>query len=76
MSGEQNELYRMLGQIQSDIRHVLSGQEKNHQQVAALEERLDKVERFNTRVITYGTIAGTLLMAVFSAATNWLFRMI
>ena len=70
-------LYRLLGELSADVKHILSALERNQKETEKLrkefreetdeiQDRLSKVERFNVRVLTYASIALPLLTLALS----------
>lgn len=64
------------------MKHVLRSLESNKSETtklrnemrnehSALSERLTKVERFNTKVLTYATVAVTVGVPVMAAIIKW-----
>lgn len=69
-NSQPSELAFMLGRIQGDVKHILEAMQRNQQQFHAIDdkftridERLDKVEKFNVKVITTVGILGPIFMA-------------
>ena len=76
---DQRAVFKLLGELSADVKHILTAlvrsereteqlREEVRNETASIKERLDKVERFNTRVITYASIAVPIAMAVVSWA--------
>ncbi len=68
-------LYRLLGELNADMKHVLRALETNRTATAqlqnemrtkhdTLQERLIKVEKFNVRVLAYASAAIPVLLAI------------
>lgn len=65
---DQSGLYRLLGELSADMKHVLRSLEANRNDTAKLrdemreeneelKERLTKVEKFNVKVLAYASVA-------------------
>jgi uncharacterized protein YoxC len=72
---QQNRLYEVLGELRADMKHLLTAtarqgqavedlRSKMEQDTKQLNERLSKVEKFNTRVVAYATLLIPVLMIV------------
>ncbi|WFG40892.1 hypothetical protein ParaMal1_00008 [Paracoccus phage ParMal1] len=72
---DQSGLYRLLGELSADMKHVLRSLEANRNDTAKLrdemreeneelKERLTKVEKFNVKVLAYASVAIPILLAV------------
>lgn len=72
---DQSGLYRLLGELSADMKHVLRSLEANRSDTAKLrdemreeneelKERLTKVEKFNVKVLAYASVAIPILLAV------------
>jgi hypothetical protein len=72
---DQRAVFTLLGELRSDVKHILDGLNRSHQDIAEVKEevkerhreldiRLTKVERFNTRVLTIFALAAPVLIAV------------
>lgn len=70
-----NEVFRLLGVLSADVKHILAGLERSRQDVDELRkdvdkstqqlgDRLTKVEKFNTRVLAYASLVVPVLIAV------------
>lgn len=66
-----SELAFMLGRIQGDVKHILEAMTRNQEQFKAVEdklqradERMDKLEKFQVKMMTIVGIVGPVLMAV------------
>lgn len=66
-----HDLAFMLGGIQSDVKHVLAALTRNQEQFDRIDkefdhigDRLNKVEKFNVKVLTMASIIGPVLMVV------------
>lgn len=79
---DQTGLYRLLGELSADMKHVLRALESNksattklrdemRMETGALHERLSRVERFNTKVLTYATVAVTVGVPVSVSVIKW-----
>lgn len=75
----QSELAFMLGRIQGDVKHILEALTRNQQQFnkvdgrfSEMESRLDKIEKFNVRVLTVASIAGPLLMVALNVGLKFI----
>ena len=71
-------LYRLLGELSADVKHILSALERNQRETEKLREefreetdevkdRLNKVEKFNVRVLTYASIS----LPILTFALSW-----
>lgn len=71
-------LYRLLGELSADVKHILSALERNQRETEKLREefreetdevkdRLTKVEKFNVRVLTYASIS----LPILTFALSW-----
>ena len=49
-------LYKLLGELQSDTKHILSEVQQGHEKHDKLEERITKLEIFKVRVTVYFAI--------------------
>lgn len=74
-----SELAFMLGRIQGDVKHILEALMRNQEQFTRVddrfshfEDRLDKVERFNVKVLTAASIAGPVLMVLLNVALKFI----
>lgn len=72
----------MVGEIRSDVKHILTALASNKQELdnvradlseenKRLEERLDKVERFNVKVVTYASLAVPILSVLVQIAVRY-----
>lgn len=72
---DQSGLYKMLGELSADMKHVLRSLEANRSDTAKLrdemreeneelKDRLTRVEKFNVRVLAYASVAIPVLLAV------------
>lgn len=69
-----------LGIMHADIKHILAGQERTREDFVGvdkkfvhIEERLDKVERFNVKVLAIvGVVAPLLMVALNMAVTHYM----
>jgi len=79
---DQTGLYRLLGELSADMKHVLRALESNKSATtklrdemrtenSALHERLSRVEKFNTKVLTYATMAVTIGVPVVVSVIKW-----
>ncbi|WFG40845.1 hypothetical protein ParaKuw1_00012 [Paracoccus phage ParKuw1] len=68
LTNDQAAVFALLGELRADVKHILAGLESNRRETARLRDemqdeteklnqRLTKVERFNTKVIAYASIA-------------------
>lgn len=75
LTSDQASVFALLGELRADVKHILAGLESNkramkelredmEQDTRQLNERLTKVERFNTRVISYASVLLPVLMIV------------
>ncbi|ANS06239.1 hypothetical protein HOR19_gp46 [Phage MedPE-SWcel-C56] len=69
----------MLGRIQGDVKHILEALTRNQRQfetvnsrLTDMDDRLDKVEKFNVKVITIASIVVPLLMVALNAGLAFL----
>lgn len=80
-------LYRLLGELSADVKHILSALERNQRETDKLREefreetdevkdRLTKVEKFNVRVLTYASISLPILTFALSWGKEFLIRAI
>ena len=65
-----SELAFMLGRIQGDVKHILEALTANNKrfdqleaQLRAQDERMDKLEKFQVKMMTIVAIVGPILMA-------------
>lgn len=76
-------IYRLLGELSADMKHVLRALEQNkkiasemreeiNEDIGKLKERLDKVEKFNIRVLAYASVAAPVLLFGFQFAATYL----
>lgn len=74
---QQNRIYEVLGELRADMKHLLTATNKQgraveelrddmHAENVKLNERLTKVEKFNTRFAAYATVAGLVLVPTVS----------
>lgn len=72
---DQSGLYKMLGELSADMKHVLRSLEANRSDTAKLrdemreeneelKDRLTRVEKFNVKVLAYASVAIPVLLAV------------
>ena len=72
----------MVGEIRSDVKHILASLDNNKNELNTvrnelsienkrLEERLDKVERFNIRIVTYASLAVPVLSVLVQIAVRY-----
>ena len=75
LTNEQAAVFALLGELRADVKHILSGLQQSKQEIKdlradieqdtqRLNARLTKVEKFNTKVIAYATVALPVLMIV------------
>lgn len=79
LSNDQAAVFALLGELRADVKHILAGLERSNEDMKELREemqedtkqlneRLTKVEKFNTRIAAYAAVAVPILMV----AVNWL----
>lgn len=79
LSNDQAAVFALLGELRADVKHILAGleradkdmkdlREEMQEDTNQLNERLTKVEKFNTKIAAYAAIIVPLLMV----AINWL----
>lgn len=72
----------MVGEIRSDVKHILTTLASNKQELDSvkadlseenrrLEERLDKVERFNVKIVTYASLAVPIMSVLVQIAVRY-----
>lgn len=75
LTNDQASVFALLGELRADVKHILSGLQQSKQEMKDLREdieqdtqrlnyRLTKVEKFNTKVIAYASVALPVLMIV------------
>ena len=75
LTNDQAAVFALLGELRADVKHILSGLQQSKQEIKdlradieqdtqRLNARLTKVEKFNTKVIAYATVALPVLMIV------------
>lgn len=79
---DQTGLYRLLGELSADMKHVLRSLESTRSATTklrdemrtennALNDRLSRVEKFNTKVLTYATVVVTIGVPVVVSVIKW-----
>ena len=73
-----SELAFMLGRIQGDVKHILEAMTRNQEQFKEVEaklsradERMDKLEKFQVKMMTIVAIVGPVLMLGATAALRY-----
>lgn len=72
---DQTSVFALLGELRADVKHILAGLERNKADMKELKEevdeansklndRLTRVEKFNTKVIAYASVLLPVLMIV------------
>ena len=75
MTNDQAAVFTLLGELRADVKHILSGLRQSkeemkdlraeiEQDTQQLNDRLSKVEKFNTKVIAYASVLLPVLMIV------------
>lgn len=75
LTHDQAAVFALLGELRADVKHILAGLERNkedmkelrsemEQDTQKLNDRLTKVEKFNTKVIAYASVLLPVLMIV------------
>lgn len=75
LTNDQAAVFAILGELRADVKHILSGLQQSKEEMkdlraeverdtAQLNERLSKVEKFNTKVLAYASAALPMLMIV------------
>lgn len=75
LTHDQAAVFTLLGELRADVKHILAGLERNkedmkelrsemEQDTKQLNDRLSKVEKFNTKVIAYASVLLPVLMIV------------
>lgn len=75
LTNDQAAVFALLGELRADVKHILSGLHRSkeemkdlradiEQDTKQLNDRLSKVEKFNTKVIAYASVALPVLMIV------------
>lgn len=59
--GTDNELHRVLGEISSDVKHILVRQDKQDARIDRMDKRLGTVEKFQWKLMGIATAIPTLL---------------
>lgn len=59
-----NELHRILGEISSDVKHILVRQDKQDARLDRMDKRLSTVEKFQWKLAGVATAVPTLLATV------------
>jgi len=78
-------VFTLMGELSADVKHILSALDRNQRETEKLRtdfrnetdeitDRLTKVEKFNTRVITYASVALPILTVAISGGEELLFR--
>jgi len=78
-------VFTLMGELSADVKHILSALDRNQRETEKLrtdfrnetdeiKDRLTKVEKFNTRVITYASVALPILTVAISGGEELLFR--
>jgi len=73
LTNDQTAVFALLGELRSDVKHILSGLHQSkeemkdlrydiEQDTKQLNDRLSKVEKFNTKVIAYSSVSLPVLM--------------
>ena len=73
LTNGQTAVFALLGELRSDVKHILSGLHQSkeemkdlrydiEQDTKQLNDRLSKVEKFNTKVIAYSSVSLPVLM--------------
>ena len=84
-SNEHNTMFKLLGELSADVKHILSALDTSKKAIEHLENkvqddherlaaRLTKVERFNTRILAYASMAGVVVIPVINVGIQWLFE--
>lgn len=79
---DDNSLYKLLGELSADMKHVLRALETNkgetlklredlQDRTTRLDQRLNKVESFNMRVMVYAGVFVTLGLPAIIALINY-----
>lgn len=82
MKTDENGLYRLLGELSADMKHVLRALEQNRtatsnlrgefrDEIFKINARLAKVETFNTRMLAYITVGVTIGLPLVLAIIKW-----
>lgn len=73
LTNDQAAVFALLGELRADVKHILSGLQQSKQEIKdlradievdtkQLNARLTKVEKFNTRIVAYASVALPVLM--------------
>lgn len=73
LTNDQAAVFALLGELRADVKHILSGLQQSKQEIKDLRSdievdtkqlnaRLTKVEKFNTRIVAYASVALPVLM--------------
>jgi len=79
LSNDQAAVFALLGELRADIKHILAGleradsdmkelREEMQEDTKQLNDRLTKVEKFNTKIAAYAAV----LIPIIVVAVNWL----
>lgn len=58
------ELSRLLGEISSDVKHILTRQDKQDKRIDRIQDRLTAVEAFQWKLIGIATTVPTVIASV------------
>lgn len=58
------ELSRLLGEISSDVKHILTRQDKQDKRIDRIQDRLTSVEAFQWKLIGIATTVPTVIASV------------
>lgn len=59
-----HELSRILGEISSDVKHILVRQDKQDERLVRMNDRLSAVEAFQWKLVGIATVVPTLLATI------------
>lgn len=73
------DVFALLGELRADVKHILAGleradsdmkelREEMQEDTKQLNDRLTKVEKFNTKIAAYAAV----IVPLFMVAVNWL----
>lgn len=79
LSNDQAAVFALLGELRADVKHILAGleradsdmkelREEMQEDTKQLNDRLTKVEKFNTKIAAYAAV----LIPIIVVAVNWL----
>lgn len=79
LSNDQAAVFAILGELRADMKHIIAGLERADSDMQELREemktdtkqlneRLNKVEKFNTKIAAYAAVLIPILMV----AVNWI----